>query len=212
MAASGRHRRLSAAVAQPVAIATICTGYLSTKWAKHFGFRISDFRLTDEIQDKSANLISGSASPAPRRLPGRHDRWPGAGVTWDGTGYGTVGRSGAASSLGDAYRASICDRSACRAGHGVKEPRRVARALLWELFGDAGLEMEDMAPNRAQRPTERKLLAQMLAKGVNAPVTTSAGRLFDGIAALIGLHQQVSFEGQAAMALEFAGMEAARIR
>ena len=44
----------------------------------------------------------------------------------------------------------------------------------------------------------------MLAKGVNAPITTSVGRLFDGIAALIGLHQQVSFEGQAAMALEFA--------
>ena len=59
-------------------------------------------------------------------------------------------------------------------------------------------------PIRALRPAERKLLAQMLAKGVNAPVTTSAGRLFDGIAALIGLHQQVSFEGQAAMALEFA--------
>ncbi len=44
----------------------------------------------------------------------------------------------------------------------------------------------------------------MLATGVNAPVTTSAGRLFDGVAALLGLHQQVSFEGQAAMALEFA--------
>jgi hydrogenase maturation protein HypF len=43
----------------------------------------------------------------------------------------------------------------------------------------------------------------MLAKGINAPITTSAGRLFDGVAALIGLQQQVSFEGQAAMALEF---------
>ena len=86
----------------------------------------------------------------------------------------------------------------------VKEPRRVALALLWELYGDAALEMDDLAPIRALRPAERKLLAQMLAKGVNAPITTSAGRLFDGIAALIGLHQQVSFEGQAAMALEFA--------
>ena len=48
------------------------------------------------------------------------------------------------------------------------------------------------------------LLSQMLARGLNAPITTSAGRLFDGVAALIGLHQQVTFEGQAAMALEFA--------
>jgi hydrogenase maturation protein HypF len=80
----------------------------------------------------------------------------------------------------------------------------MALALLWELFGDAALEMDDLAPIRALRLTERKLLAQMIGKGVNAPTTTSAGRLFDGIAALIGLHQQVSFEGQAAMALEFA--------
>ena len=39
--------------------------------------------------------------------------------------------------------------------------------------------------------------------GVNAPVTTSMGRLFDGVAALIGLHQTCRFEGQAAMRLEF---------
>jgi hydrogenase maturation protein HypF len=44
----------------------------------------------------------------------------------------------------------------------------------------------------------------MLRRGLNAPVTTSAGRLFDGVAALLGLRQTVSFEGQAAMALEFA--------
>ncbi len=43
----------------------------------------------------------------------------------------------------------------------------------------------------------------MLKKQFNAPLTTSAGRLFDGVAALLSLHQQVSFEGQAAMALEY---------
>jgi hydrogenase maturation protein HypF len=44
----------------------------------------------------------------------------------------------------------------------------------------------------------------MLSKGINSPITTSVGRLFDGVAALIGLHPHVSFEGQAAMALEYA--------
>jgi hydrogenase maturation protein HypF len=71
------------------------------------------------------------------------------------------------------------------------------------LYGDAALEMDDLAPIRDLRRAERKVLAQMLARDVNAPITTSAGRLFDGIAALIGLHGAVSFEGQAAMALEF---------
>ena len=65
---------------------------------------------------------------------------------------------------------------------------------------------------RALRPADRRLLTRMLERGLNAPVTTSAGRLFDAVAALLDLHQQVSFEGQAAMALEFvadAGVEEA---
>jgi hydrogenase maturation protein HypF len=85
----------------------------------------------------------------------------------------------------------------------VYEPRRVALALLCEIYGDAALEMDDLTPVRAFSLSERHLLGRMLVRGVNAPVSTSAGRLFDGVAALIGLQQEVSFEGQAAMALEF---------
>jgi hydrogenase maturation protein HypF len=85
----------------------------------------------------------------------------------------------------------------------IKEPRRVALATLWELYGDAVLDREDLAPVKTLRPAERRLLVQMLERGLNAPITTSAGRLFDAVAALLDLHQGVTFEGQAAMALEF---------
>jgi len=129
------------------------------------------------------------------------------GVTWDGTGYGTDGTVwGGELLLGDAA-------SFRRVGHlrpfrlpggdaAVRQPRRVAAALLWELLGPAALERDDLPPVAALAPAERRVLARMLETGWNAPITTSAGRLFDGVAALLGLHQTVSFEGQAAMALE----------
>jgi hydrogenase maturation protein HypF len=54
------------------------------------------------------------------------------------------------------------------------------------------------------RDRERAVLRGMLERGVSAPVCTSAGRLFDAVAALAGLHLRASFEGQPAMALEAA--------
>ena len=91
-------------------------------------------------------------------------------MTWDGTGYGIDGTIwGGEFLLGDASGFErVAHLRPFRLPGGdaaVKEPRRVALALLWELFGDAALEMDDLAPIRALRPAERKLLAQMLAQG-----------------------------------------------
>jgi hydrogenase maturation protein HypF len=140
------------------------------------------------------------------------------GVTWDGTGYGADGTIwGGEFLFGDAAhftRVAHMRRFRLPGGDAaIHEPRRVALALLWEIFGEDALEMDDFAPVRARTPSERserRVIAQMLRSGVNSPVTSSAGRLFDGVAALLDLHQQVSFEGQAAMALEFAADQAER--
>ena len=199
--------------ARPVAIAhDLHPEYLSSKWARE---TTNDERRTtnDEtgvfvlrhsslvgVQHHHAHL---AACLAENGVDG-----PVLGVTWDGTGYGIDGTIwGGEFLLGDASgftRAALLRPFRLLGGDAaVYEPRRVALAMLCELYGDAALEMDDLAAVRAFSVSERHLLNRMLARGVNAPVTTSAGRLFDGVAALIGLHQEVSFEGQAAMALEF---------
>jgi hydrogenase maturation protein HypF len=133
---------------------------------------------------------------------------PALGVTWDGTGYGADGTIwGGEFLLGDALgytRVARLRPFRLPGGEAaVKAPGRVALALLFELFGPALFERDDLPPLRMFRLADLHLLGQMLGRGVNAPVTTSAGRLFDGVAALIGPRQQVSFEGQAAMELEW---------
>jgi hydrogenase maturation protein HypF len=56
-------------------------------------------------------------------------------------------------------------------------------------------------------PQELQVLEQMVKQKINSPMTSSMGRLFDGIASMLGLCHQASFEGQAAMALEFQALE-----
>jgi hydrogenase maturation protein HypF len=208
--------------AMPVAIAhDLHPDYLSTRWATEQ----QESQEAGERGDRGAKQknLPGASAPLPPCLliPVQHHHahlaacltengveGPALGVTWDGTGYGTDGTVwGGEFLLGDAANFErVAHLRPFRLPGGdaaVKEPRRVALALLWELYGEAGLEREDLAPIQAVQPNERRLLAQMLRRGLNSPVTTSAGRLFDGVAALLDLYQHVSFEGQAAMALEF---------
>ena len=63
--------------------------------------------------------------------------------------------------------------------------------------------MDDLAALQAFTAEERRLLDEMLERGMRSPRTSSAGRLFDAVASIIGLRQVCRFEGQAAMELEF---------
>ena len=69
------------------------------------------------------------------------------------------------------------------------------------LFGVDALT--EQLPPGAFSETELRLLRVALKRGVNAPVTSSAGRLFDAVASLVGLRQVATFEGQAATELEW---------
>lgn len=193
--------------ASPVAIAhDMHPDYVSTRWAIEATGALSHTHAPPRliaVQHHHAHLASCLVDN------GIGDDIPALGVTWDGTGYGTDGTIwGGEFLLGTAASVTRIAhlRPFCLPGSeaAVREPRRIALALLWNVFGDAVMERDDLLPVQACSPTERRVVLHMMQHHINSPVTTSAGRLFDGIAALIGLHQQVSFEGQAAMALEYA--------
>jgi hydrogenase maturation protein HypF len=134
---------------------------------------------------------------------------PALGVSWDGTGYGLDGTIWGCEFflVTDASCERVAQLRRFRLPGGeraVKEPRRAALGLLFELFGEAALGRADLAPIQAFSPSELDTVKTMLARGLNSPWTSSAGRLFDAVASLLGLRQQVRFEGQAAMELEFA--------
>lgn len=169
--------------------------YLSTKFAK------SSELAVESIQHHFAHVMACIAE--------NEIEEPVLGVAWDGTGYGLDGTIWGGEFL------RVADDTFERVGHfrtfhlpggdrAVKEPRRVAIGLLYEIFGEAVFTMRELAPVQAFTAQELSLVRQMLQKQINVPLTSSAGRLFDAVAAIINHRQWVKFEGQAAMELEFA--------
>jgi hydrogenase maturation protein HypF len=134
---------------------------------------------------------------------------PVLGIAWDGTGHGDDGTVWGGEFLavhGARWR---------RAAHlqpfrlpggeaAVREPRRAALGALHAVFGEAALTMTELRPVGDFSPHELAVLTKMLAHSLNAPLTSSAGRLFDAVASILGLRQRATFEGEAAMAVEFA--------
>jgi hydrogenase maturation protein HypF len=133
---------------------------------------------------------------------------PALGVAWDGVGLGLDGTVWGGEFLlvnGDGWqRVASLRPFPLPGGDAVaREPRRAALGLLHEMDGAVALERTELAPIAAFTPGERTLLGRMLAGGTGCFTSTSAGRLFDAAAALTGLRQRATFEGQAAMELEW---------
>jgi hydrogenase maturation protein HypF len=134
---------------------------------------------------------------------------PVLGVAWDGAGYGPDGTVWGGEFLlvtkTGWRRVAHLRRFRLPGGEtAAREPRRAALGLLYEAFGAKALAMTHLPPVTAFSAGERDVLCAMLARGVNAPLSSSMGRLFDGFAALCGLRQRTTYEGQAAAELEWA--------
>jgi len=179
---------------EPVAVACDThPDYASTAYAKGVG------ALMVAVQHHYAHVL---ACMAERGLAG-----PVLGVSWDGTGHGDDGTVWGGEFLvatREGYERVAHLRPFRLPGGEIaaREPRRSAAGLLYEAYGADAFAMLDLPPIRAFAETERRVIGRMLDRGVNAPVTSSAGRLFDGFASLVGLKHRAAFEGQAAMMLE----------
>ncbi|HUV51140.1 MAG TPA: carbamoyltransferase HypF [Anaerolineae bacterium] len=150
------------------------------------------------VQHHHAHIVSCMAE---NRLDG-----PVIGLSFDGTGYGTDGNIWGGEIL------VVEDNEFRRAAHlsyvpmpgggaAIKEPWRMAVSYLYDAFG------KDFAchnlPLFGQLDDSKvKFIVEMISKRINSPITSSLGRFFDGVAAIVGIRNTVFFEGQAAMELE----------
>jgi hydrogenase maturation protein HypF len=131
---------------------------------------------------------------------------PVIGLSFDGTGYGTDGAIWGGEVLVGGYREYIRRYHLAYVplpggDQAVRKPSRMALAHLWS----AGIEWEaDFSPTEDLCAEERSVLKAQLDRRINAPPTSSMGRLFDAASALIGLRQKATYEGQAAIELEAA--------
>jgi hydrogenase maturation protein HypF len=130
------------------------------------------------------------------------------GVSFDGTGYGTDGNIWGGEFL-------ICDYGGFkREGHleyaplpggekAIKEPWRMAASILYKIYVN---KMLDLDINFVKDLDRKKwtIIKKMIDQGINSPMTSSMGRLFDAVSALVGIRKEIYYEGQAAIELEMA--------
>jgi hydrogenase maturation protein HypF len=169
--------------------------YLSTRWADE-QTEIPKVR----IQHHHAHIVSCMAE---HRMEGNV-----IGLSCDGTGYGSDGTVWGGevlitSASGFERVAHLSEVPMPGSAVAIREPWRMAVSYLHDAFGQnfAGLDLPFMREAGADKV---KLIQEMIAKRINSPLTSSLGRLFDGVAAIAGLRSRVSYEGQAAMELEMA--------
>ncbi len=169
--------------------------YFSTKWA----LAQKGVRLVG-VQHHHAHI---AACMAENLVDGQV-----IGLALDGTGYGTDGQIWGGEALIGGYA------SFERAAHfvyaplpggaaAIREPWRMAVSYLAKTFGEDFFDLNIPFVQGLNRG-KAELIVRMMTRRVNSPLTSSCGRLFDAVAALIGIRQEVSYEAQSAIELEMA--------
>ncbi len=136
---------------------------------------------------------------------------PVIGISFDGTGYGGDGTLWGGEFLlatrHDFRRLAHLKCVPLPGGErAVREPWRMSLMYLRELFGEAAISRAPAGLKLDDLPAE--IIMEMAGRNINSMPTSSAGRLFDAVASLLGLGLRVSYEAQAAVALESLALEA----
>ena len=131
------------------------------------------------------------------------------GVSFDGTGYGTDGTIWGGEILmadhqGFTRIGSIEPFVQVGGDVSAKEGWRIAVSLIWQNTGNMEKTLDTVQKLGLCTEQEAKVLVTMAQRKLNAVTSTSAGRLFDGVSAILGIRRASTFEGEASTALEFA--------
>ena len=169
--------------------------YLSTKYAKSRNIQVS------EVQHHYAHI---AACRLENQIEGEA-----LGVSWDGTGFGldqTIWGGEFFYSNDSNHRHIAQFRKFMLPGGetAIKEPRRTACGLLYEIYNDNFMDHAPKSFRKNFSQNDLSIIQKILSKKINSPRTSSVGRLFDAVSSLLNICNITNYEGQAAMLLEFA--------
>ena len=183
--------------------------YLSTKYAKEMEEAGLPAVGVQHHHAHIASCLADNERPGEERV---------IGVALDGTGYGTDGAVWGGEFLegsmarGFARRAHLEYAPLPGGAAAIREPWRMALAQLISLYGEEETSKLPLAVVRRSGERNVRLIARLVEHRLNTPPTSSAGRLFDAVAALAGMPgtRRATYEGQAAVELELAAGGPAR--